>query len=58
VDQHINVLRLVFPQLVRARLVRAEKADGTGHPQEDKILFSVVAKTQGSVAVYQLFAIA
>jgi hypothetical protein len=42
VDQHVNVLRLVFPQLASTGLVRAEEAAGPGYPQENKILVSVL----------------
>jgi hypothetical protein len=46
VDQHVNVLRLVFPELAPTSLVRAKKAVGPRTPQENKILVSVLRRKQ------------
>ena len=41
-DHHLDIFRVVFPQLVFTDLVRGEKADGTGTEKEDSLLVPIV----------------
>jgi hypothetical protein len=42
VDYDLDILCVVFPQLVSTNLVRSEEADGTGTEKEDPLLVSIV----------------
>src|SRR5207249_7143474 len=49
VDQHLDILRLVFAELVAAHLVRGKKAAGPRHPQKNSLSLSLGPKWSAGV---------